>query len=95
MITQAFLVILGSVAWSDPADDDAIKATFREYMEWSENTARERGLLTLFLYMNYAEGAQDVMGSMGEDNFGRMRDIRRAYDPHDHFRKHWKGGFKL
>lgn len=94
-LIEVCTVILGSVSWLDPADDDAVKAAFNEYMEWSENFARERGLLSPFLYMNYAHGVQDVMGSIGKENVDRMRSIRRAYDPHDYFRKYWKGGFKL
>lgn len=86
---------LGSVSWLDPADDDVVEAAFTEYMEWSQNAARERGVLSPFLYMNYAHGTQDVLGGIGSKNIDRMRSIRHAHDPHGYFKKYWKGGFKL
>lgn len=89
------LVVLGAVSWLDAADDEVLKSKFQEFYDWSENMARERGLLARFLYMNYALGTQDVIGSVGEDNLKRMREIQRAYDPDDVFGKYWKGGFKL
>ncbi|KAJ6598668.1 hypothetical protein B0H10DRAFT_1924182 [Mycena sp. CBHHK59/15] len=89
------ILVLATLSWSDPEDDTILKAKFQQYSEWAETETRTRGFLTPFLYMNYASGDRDVMGSIGEDNLRRMREIRSFYDPHDIFRKYWKGGFKL
>ncbi|KAJ6598665.1 hypothetical protein B0H10DRAFT_2085402 [Mycena sp. CBHHK59/15] len=89
------ILLLASLFWSDPADDAILIPKFQEFFEWTENEARQRGLLNRFLYMNYALGNQDVMGSVGEENLSRMRKIRDRYDPNDVFKKYWKGGYKL
>ncbi len=86
---------LGMALWSDQADDEIIKRSLQELWKWSENTARDRGLLHPFIYMNYASNLQDVMGSVGAENLERMRGIKNRYDPENRFGKCWKGGFKL
>jgi FAD/FMN-containing dehydrogenase len=81
--------------WSDRADDETLKAKVHELWKWSESTARDRGLLHPFIYMNYASSLQDVMGSIGPKNLERMRAIKDQYDPGNRLGKCWKGGFKL
>lgn len=88
-------VIQTSITWLNAADDGPIKSTFNELSKYIVDTAQERGLLTPFIYMNYAQGIQDIMGSIGQDNLKRMRSIRQTNDPHDYFKKYWKGGYKL
>ncbi|KAF8209364.1 hypothetical protein K438DRAFT_1666111 [Mycena galopus ATCC 62051] len=89
------IVVLGMALWSDRADDEILKAKTHELWKWSEDTARESRLLHPFIYMNYASSLQDVMGSIGPENLGRMRMIKDRYDPKNRFSKNWKGGFKL
>ncbi|KAJ7160981.1 hypothetical protein C8R46DRAFT_1038176 [Mycena filopes] len=89
------ILMLASLFWSDPADDAIFVPKFHEFFEWSENEARQRGLLNRFLYMNYALGTQRVMESVGEENLGKMRKIRQVYDAEGLFKNHWKGGYKL
>ncbi|KAJ6578865.1 hypothetical protein DFH09DRAFT_1449184 [Mycena vulgaris] len=89
------ILLLASLFWSDPADDVILIPKFREFFEWSENEARERGVLNRFVYMNYALGTQQVMESVGEDNLARLREVQGVYDPQGVFRKYWKGGYKL
>lgn len=88
-------VMLGSLYWTDAADDAILNQKFLEFCDWAENTARGRGLLTDFVYMNYALGSQDVLGGIGKENLSRMRKIKNTYDPHNLFGKYWKGGYKL
>ncbi|KAJ7446925.1 hypothetical protein B0H11DRAFT_2336378 [Mycena galericulata] len=89
------ILVLATLSWSDPEDAPVLKDTFREYHAWAKAETATRGVLTPFLYMNYAPADADVMGSIGSYNLGRMREIRSAFDPQDVFRKYWKGGFKL
>ncbi|KAJ7765655.1 hypothetical protein B0H16DRAFT_1523874 [Mycena metata] len=89
------LVVLLMASWSDPADDEMLREKIQEYLRYSEQTARERGLLHPFIYMNYASGMQDVMGSLSEENRARMQKIKDVYDPENRFGLYWKGGFKL
>jgi len=89
------IVALGMALWSDRVDDEILKEKVHEHWKWSESTARDRGLLHPFIYMNYASNLQDVMGGIGPENLGRMRLIKDRYDPQNRFGKYWKGGFKL
>ncbi|KAK7020330.1 Fad binding domain-containing protein [Favolaschia claudopus] len=89
------VVALGMALWSDREDDEVLQAKTHELWRWAENTARERGLLHPFIYMNYASKLQDVMGSIGPKNLGRMRGIKERYDPSNRFGLYWKGGYKL
>ncbi|KAJ7829989.1 hypothetical protein B0H14DRAFT_2808295 [Mycena olivaceomarginata] len=89
------IVVLGMALWADRADDEILKAKVHELWKWSESTARDRGLLHPFIYMNYASSLQDVMGSIGPENLGRMQAIKDQYDPGNRLGKCWKGGFKL
>ncbi|KAJ7765654.1 hypothetical protein B0H16DRAFT_1413132 [Mycena metata] len=89
------IVALGMALWDDRADDEILKEKVHEHWKWSERTARERGLLHPFIYMNYASSLQDVMGGLGAENLAKMRKIKDQYDPEDRFGRYWKGGFKL
>ncbi|KAJ7119145.1 hypothetical protein C8R44DRAFT_878647 [Mycena epipterygia] len=89
------VMFLGSALWSDPADDEILKEKVHEHWRWSERTARDRGLLHPFIYMNYASDLQDVMASVGTENLRQMRRVKSLYDPDNRFAANWKGGFKL
>ncbi|KAJ7490895.1 hypothetical protein FB451DRAFT_627038 [Mycena latifolia] len=89
------VLLLGLAVWSDPADDEIIQEKMHELQRWAERTARDRGLLHPFIYMNYASDAQDVMGGVGAENLREMRRVKDLYDPENRFGAYWKGGFKL
>ncbi|KAI1094302.1 hypothetical protein F5B19DRAFT_490727 [Rostrohypoxylon terebratum] len=48
-----------------------------------------------WIYMNYADKSQDVLGSYGIDNVRKMRDAAAKYDPKQIFQKLCPGGFKI
>ncbi|KIK51148.1 hypothetical protein GYMLUDRAFT_50717 [Collybiopsis luxurians FD-317 M1] len=89
------LLFLGSVSWSNSADDGICAAKVTEYLRLTESIARSRNLLDKFLYMNYANGGQKVYEGIGNDNYNRMKAIQKVYDPDSLFHCCWKGGFKL
>ncbi len=74
------------VFWSNPEDSAFAKAKAQEYLKVSTDLARERGLLTEFIYANYASETQRVLESYGDGNIGNMRAVKE---------KLWKGGWKL
>ena len=94
-LTIILPVLLGSVFWTDPSDDDLFTQKTADYLKQAEDMAKDRDLLDPFIYMNYAFGGQDVLGSFGAENLGRMRKIQSVYDPKGDFAKLWKGGWKL
>ncbi|KAJ7146111.1 hypothetical protein C8R44DRAFT_863918 [Mycena epipterygia] len=75
------IFLLASLFWSEPADDAILIPKFHEFFEWCENEVRQRGLLSRFLYMNYALGNQRVMESVGDENLAKMRKVQAVYDP--------------
>ncbi len=48
-----------------------------------------------FVYMNYADGSQDVLAGYGAENLEFMRRVAARYDPRQVFQKLCPGGFKL
>ncbi|KAI1442043.1 FAD-binding domain-containing protein [Annulohypoxylon stygium] len=48
-----------------------------------------------WIYMNYADKSQDVLGSYGIENVMKMKDAAANYDPKQIFQKLCPGGFKI
>lgn len=48
-----------------------------------------------WLYMNYADPDQDVLGSYGVENVNFMKKMAAKYDPEQVFQKLCPGGFKI
>jgi hypothetical protein len=47
------------------------------------------------VYLNYADGTQDPIGSYGEENERKIREVAAKYDPLGAFQKLCPGGFKV
>lgn len=81
--------------WTDSKDDSSMKKGSAELQSWVETTARKRGLLHPFIYMNYALAGQKVYEGVGVHNLQRMKATKLKYDPENVFGRFWRGGFKL
>lgn len=82
--------------WLDPADDEYMNNNAETLLKWAEDEAHRRGLFHPFIYPNYASGSQSVIErSTDPDALGKIREIRKAYDPHRVLDKFWHGGFKI
>ena len=57
--------------------------------------AESMHLLHKFQYLNYADPSQDPLGSYGDENVARLREVSRKYDPAGFFQAQVPGGFKL
>lgn len=89
------LVLLGTVFWADGKDDEVMSQKTHDLTILFESMARERDLLHPFIYMNYASGSQNVYGGLGEENYGKLKEVKNKYDPDNVFGRYWFGGFKL
>ncbi|KAK7460695.1 hypothetical protein VKT23_009410 [Stygiomarasmius scandens] len=68
----------------------------RDLEIWSEETAREGGIFSNFLYLNYAHGEQPVYTrSVSKKDLVQMMSVKRKYDAEDVLGRLWAGGFKL
>jgi hypothetical protein len=83
-------------SWPDPKHDTLMRKKTGELRKWAIATARVRGLLNDFVYMNYADDRQTVYGdSTGPENLRKLMTIRDKYDQNGVFSDLWHGGFKL
>ncbi|KAK7942430.1 FAD-binding oxidoreductase [Apiospora aurea] len=81
--------------WQDAANDKTIQAAGDALYAELEAAAREEGSHLRYLFVNDANGGQDVIASYGEDNVRRMREVREHYDPHSVFDRLLAGAFKF
>lgn len=73
-----------------------MEAAVNELGEWAEAEARKRGLWDDFIYLNYANGKQQVYEhSVTPEDLEKLRMVKMAYDPSGALTRLWKGGFKL
>lgn len=75
--------------------DDLIIATQKDILQKIDTRAKQSGLYHPFLFMNYAGGFQDVIGSYGEENVQFLKGVASTYDQDGVFTRLMQGGFKL
>ena len=75
--------------------DEAVDLAARKLVADIETATRASGALDRFVYANYAAPWQDVFASYGAEVVGRLREVRRRYDPAGAFTKLVPGGFKF
>ncbi|KAJ7605452.1 hypothetical protein DFH06DRAFT_1348713 [Mycena polygramma] len=94
--TNRDLYVFVLISYSTNAEfDDALIEWHHEVMDWMIAEGQRRGLLSRWLYLNYARPDQDVYASFGEDNHAAMKRIKEEYDPGNILGRLWHGGFKL
>ncbi|RFU29595.1 hypothetical protein B7463_g6732, partial [Scytalidium lignicola] len=84
-----------SISWSSATDDDAIMAAARNTINRVNSTAYSMGLGHPFLYQNYAALEQKVFPSYGAQNYKKLKQISKKYDPDGVFQILQPGYFKL
>ena len=89
------VIVLLSVFWRDPADDDRIERAVRTLFDQTDRAASDMGLAKDWIYLNYAAPWQDPIRGYGSVNRKRLQEISRRYDPRGLFQNNVPGGFKL
>jgi hypothetical protein len=89
-----FNLLLG-ISWDSVADDERIEQHAKDLFQQSEDKARELGLYSKYVYLNYAAPWQDPFSGYGAAQKVRLQDVSRKYDPKGVFQKQVSGGFKL
>lgn len=86
-----------TMTWADAADDDAVLAAGRAFLDDVAARAAERDLLHNYLFLNDAAADQQVMASYGPRQLRFMETVSRRYDPAGVFQKLRTApdGFKL
>lgn len=93
--SDPIIVSLLSLTWSDAEDDAAVRTAARAFMQSVETEAKKRRVHRAYLYLNYADGGQNVMDGYGKSSKEKLRRISKRYDPRGVFQKAVPGGFKL
>ncbi|KAG7093108.1 hypothetical protein E1B28_009393 [Marasmius oreades] len=89
-----FVLLL--VTWDDPADELVMRNATNALGAWGEAEAQRRGLLSQFVYLNYANEEQRIYErAVTKEDLDRLRSVQKSYDPSGTFTKLWRGGYKI
>jgi hypothetical protein len=89
------ILISTSNRWANAADDVAMYAMADNFYTAAKATATAQGLLHPYVYMNYADGSQDVFTGYGATNKAKLLATAKKYDSFGVFRSLLPGGHKL
>lgn len=81
--------------WKNLADEEKVRASCRAIVSKGEEVAKKNGTHIPFLYANYSSRDQNPLKSYGADNFGKLQDVARKYDPKEVFQKLQNGGWLI
>lgn len=88
-------VFLLYITWQDAADDDIFNTAGAACIADIKAAGDALGVTRPFIYMNYADQAQDVLGGYGAENKAKMEAASRKYDPEGIFQALVPGGWKI
>ncbi|KAK8052407.1 hypothetical protein PG993_003792 [Apiospora rasikravindrae] len=77
--------------WAHPE----LKQCVEEIRDYAAKEVEGGGGLMDWVYMNYADASQDVIGSYGVKNVEEMRRVAGRYDPEQVFQRLCPGGWKI
>lgn len=87
------VLITLAATWDNAADTGFMEGWLDSMQENHVNILRENDLLEPFVYLNYAGGRQDPIGSYGTKK--QLQEVSKKYDPEGVFQTLVPGGFKL
>lgn len=93
--TEPLVVALISVSWANASDDALVSSTSRALLENINTAAKDLGGLDPYIFMNYADRGQDVIGSYGTASVNRLKKVRQEVDPKGIFTYQVPGGYKI
>lgn len=89
------VILLLSAFWPSSSANAFVQQTAQTVMQKANEAARNMGMLHEFVYLNYANQAQDPIATYGQDNVANLRAAAKKYDPRGVFQRQVPGGFKL
>ncbi|KAF2271244.1 FAD-binding domain-containing protein [Westerdykella ornata] len=96
MISNGILWTAGvSIKSGDDAALELARAELTAMAAELKAIAKKDGKLQDLVYLNYAEGQQDPLGSYGKENVDFLRKVAQRYDPDEWWQRRVPGGFKL
>ena len=89
------VVLLLSAFWPSTSANAFVQQTAQTVMQKANEAARDMGMLHKFVYLNYANQAQNPIMSYGRENVASLKAAAMKYDPRGVFQRQVPGGFKL
>lgn len=90
-----YIMIEESLTWYYESDDDTIEAFYTAFNANITAQLEPYDVLTPFVYLNDANGAQDVFGGYPAENVQKLKEIREKYDPNRVYTDLMPGGWKV
>lgn len=90
-----YVLIDMTVTYNRESDDALVQGTIQDIVKKQKALLNSKGYLVDFIYLNYADIAQDVLGSWGTANLNFLRAVSKKYDPNGVFQTRVPGGYKL
>ncbi|KAJ4410229.1 hypothetical protein N0V82_009312 [Gnomoniopsis sp. IMI 355080] len=90
-----YIMFEESISWYDAADDDTIDAFYAAFNANITAQLAPMNVSTPFVYLNDANGNQDVFGGYPAENVQRLKQIRAKYDPDMVYTNLMYGGWKV
>lgn len=75
------------IDWEDASDDDEVRAVSIETGKQWQALSQERGLYLEHLYQGDSSRDQNPLGSYGDENVSRLKQISLKYDAMQFFQK--------
>ena len=88
-------MLLLSAFWSSTPANAFVQQMAQKVMRKANEAARDVGMLHDFVYLNYANQAQNPILTYGRENVASLKAAATRYDPHGIFQRQVPGGFKL
>lgn len=89
------VILLGTLAVNSAELEVTTRPMVMEWKDALEEYGNTLGLNTEYIYMNYADGSQDVLNSYGTDSVRKMEAVSQKYDPEGVFQTRVSGPYKL
>ena len=89
------IMISFPISWTDPRNDKLVEDSTRKLIADVGAAARKYRVYNPFVYLNYAGSSQQVQRGYGSENYDRLKQIARKYDPQGKLAQLWTGYFKL
>ncbi|KAK6065269.1 FAD binding domain-containing protein [Seiridium cupressi] len=94
-LSELIVLFIAAVEGSTPGFYEMAFPIAKAAIQEMEEFAKEVGGHVELRYLNYCDGSQDPLGSYGEENIHKTKDVATKYDPTGVSQGRVPGGFKL